>query len=241
MPLSFVLNDDFLLKYEFGTGNPATAQNNFARSYNKKILLEPIDITIDGIQANFTTKEAGDYYAFVLDKSIDEINYQYKNTSKKFENTKRGYFLELGYLEKGETCGLRNDTNDKALQIQVFRFRYDNFRALVDRIKEDSVYDMVLYNDTYINYNLDVKTKGKIFISIPYDDGWTIKVDGVNVDKEKIFDCFLGCNIDKGLHNIELSYMPKGLILGAILSFIGIFVLFGYNICFSRLDNLSKS
>ncbi|MCQ2609745.1 MAG: YfhO family protein, partial [Lachnospiraceae bacterium] len=241
LPLSFVLNDDFIEKYDFGTGNPATAQNNFARSYNKKILLEPISIDTDGIQSNFTVNEDGDYYAFVLDKSIDEVNYQYKNTSKKFEHTKRGYFLELGYLEKGETCGLRNDTNERDIQIQVFRFRFDNMKALIDRIKDDSKYDMKAYDETHISYTLDAKVKGKAMISLPYDEGWTIRVDGVEVEKEAIFDCFLGFNVDKGVHNIELSYMPKGLMIGIILSLLGIFMYIFYNIYLNRLDNYKKS
>ena len=59
-------------------------------------------------------------------------------------------------------------------------------------------------------------------ISLPYDEGFSIYVDGEKVETKTVFDCFLGFDIDKGLHTINIVYMPIGLVLGAVMSLFGI-------------------
>ena len=60
---------------------------------------------------------------------------------------------------------------------------------------------------------------------MPYDEGFTIKVDGIEVEKEKVLDCLLSIKITPGKHVIEINYMPRGFITGSIVSIIGLIVL----------------
>lgn len=222
LPLSFVLTDDFITKYDYSSGNPATVQNNFARTFDNKLLLHKIDVDIKGKNANFTIKEDGDYYLFVRDKSIEKIVVQYPTTSKTFDHIDRGFFAELGYLKANENFEVRNDTNDKDLLIEVFRFDYDSLKELNKKVLNNADFKMKSFDETHINYDLDVNNEGVCLISLPYDDGFTIYVDDKKAEKIKVFDCFLGFKIKKGNHKIRVSYMPQGIILGCILSIIGI-------------------
>lgn len=222
LPLSFVLTNDFIERYDYSSGNPATVQNNFARALDQKIFLEKINTNINGKKADFTIERDGDYYLFVRDKSIEKIVVDYPTTSKTFDHIDRGFFAELGYLKKDEKYEVRNDSNDKELLIEVFRFNYDNMREVNEKILSNADFKIIDFDDTYINYNLNVKQKGTCMVSLPYDEGFTVYVDGNKVDIKTVFDCFLGFDVERGNHTINITYMPRGFLLGILLSAIGI-------------------
>jgi uncharacterized membrane protein YfhO len=63
-----------------------------------------------------------------------------------------------------------------------------------------------------------------LFFSIPFDKGWSAKVDG---KKEPLFMInigFTGLLLDKGEHNIELSFLPPFYYTGAYISLISVFL-----------------
>ena len=57
-----------------------------------------------------------------------------------------------------------------------------------------------------------------MFTSIPYDEGWSVYVDGKKAEKIKIMDAFIGLKLEKGQHEIEFKYLSSGIIEGAIIS-----------------------
>lgn len=228
MPLSYVLNDQFLEKYEFGSGNAATALNNISRSFGEKVVLEPIDINVDGIDAKFKVKEEGRYFAVLLDTNIDDVIFQHGDTSTSFSNAKRGYFLDLGLLNTNEEYVLTNDTTTRDIQVQVFRFNIKSMKSLIDKIKSDSDMHMRGFNDTYINYGINVKNKGKIILTLPYDKGWKVEVDGKIVNTEKVLDFFLAFDGEEGSHTIVARYTPPGFKMGLIFTICGIILMVAY-------------
>lgn len=241
LPLSFVL-DDKLVNIDYKSTNPATVQNNFSRAININSLLQKIDIDINGKTAKFTTNRDGNYFAFIRDKNIEEVTVQYQKTSKKFKNLDRGYIIHLGVLKSGEDVELRNDYNDKELLAEVFRFNYDSLKQFNNYILDNSKFDMVKYNDTNIIYNIENTIDGKCVVTLPFDKGWTIKVDGKKVEFDKLYDFFISFDLNSGKHRIEMNYYPNGLNLGILLSFIGFLMLFILFINKKKLmDNIKHS
>ena len=57
-----------------------------------------------------------------------------------------------------------------------------------------------------------------IFTSIPYDNGWHVKINGEEVKTFKNLDAFLAFNLPKGESNIELYFIPQGFVLGLTIS-----------------------
>lgn len=225
MPLSFVLTEDFLKDFDMSSGNPATVQNNFSRTLKLGTVLNKKTVEITGTTAKFKTDEEGDYYAFVRDKGIKEVVVNYPTTSKSFKNLNRGYFLELGYLEKDVEMSFRNDTNDDQLLIEVFRFNFETLKKVVEAIKENGEVKIINFDETRINYNLDVKNAGVSVISLPYDEGFKVFVDGQEVEKKKVMDFILGFDVGVGKHEIVVTYRPVGFLLGAILTLCGLMTL----------------
>ena len=53
--------------------------------------------------------------------------------------------------------------------------------------------------------------------SIPYEKGWTVKVDGQVVGTAKVWDSLLAFQITPGEHTIEMTYMPEGFMAGLVI------------------------
>ena len=222
LPLSFMLTEKFIEDYDRSSGNPATVQNNFSRTFDMGTVLNKKGIEISGTEAKYTTDEEGDYYVFVRDKGIKEVTVTYPTTSKQFKNLNRGFFIELGYLDKGVEMKFRNDTNSDDLLIEVFKFNFETLKKIVEKINSYADYKMISFKEDRINYTMNVKEEGKCIVTLPYDKGFKVVVDGKEVESDAIFDFFLGFKLEKGEHNILITYMPSGFKIGLLLTFIGI-------------------
>ena len=222
LPFSYMLTEKFIEDYDRSSGNPATVQNNFSRTLNLGTVLNKKTVEISGTNATFKADEEGDYYVFVRDKGIKEVTVTYPTTSKQFKNLNRGFFIELGYLAKDTEMSFRNDTNDDQLLIEVFKFNFDTLKKVVNKINSYADYKMISFKEDRINYKMNVKEEGKCLVTLPYDTGFKVLVDGQEVEYEKIFDFFLGFKLDKGDHEILITYVPSGFKLGLLLSITGL-------------------
>lgn len=63
-----------------------------------------------------------------------------------------------------------------------------------------------------------MKQAGQLVLSIPSEKGWTMKVDGKDVEYEDFSDTFVSIHLDEGEHEIELYYETPGLKAGAAIS-----------------------
>ena len=61
--------------------------------------------------------------------------------------------------------------------------------------------------------------------SIEYDKGWTVKVDGKEVETYPVGGALLAIDLEEGDHEIEMSFMPRGFLPGALLSVISVVAL----------------
>ena len=61
--------------------------------------------------------------------------------------------------------------------------------------------------------------------TIPYEKGWTVKVDGEKVEYKEVLEALISLNLDKGEHEIILEYMPSGIFIGIISTISGIIIL----------------
>ena len=70
--------------------------------------------------------------------------------------------------------------------------------------------------------NINVKEDGYFMFQVPYDNGFTIKVDGKKTKVEKLDDVYIGCKITSGVHDIEIEYNAPLKKLSLVISTFGI-------------------
>jgi len=79
-----------------------------------------------------------------------------------------------------------------------------------------------LYNISYkrasIKAEVNAAEAGVMFTSIPYDKGFTVKVDGKKVKTAALNDTFMIFDVSKGRHELQISYTPYGFWIGLSVS-----------------------
>ena len=79
---------------------------------------------------------------------------------------------------------------------------------------QDNMLQDVKFDKNIMTGKIDAEKDGILFLSIPYDDKFEISVDGKTVKYYSLLnDTFIGLDITKGEHNIELKYKNNSWIL----------------------------
>ena len=63
-----------------------------------------------------------------------------------------------------------------------------------------------------------------VLLTIPYDQGWHVLVDGKEVEISEALDSLISFKVPEGEHRIELKYMPSAFSVGLAISIISIII-----------------
>lgn len=218
LPVGFVMPQDMETNWVLDSGNPANVQNDLSSVLGVSNLLVPAEGVSEGKKLTFTADASGDYYVYVTNKKVEEVSAEIGERSLSFDNVDRGYFLELGYLPKGQEVILQSQTDgNPAMQAEIWRFDPEAMEEIY-RCLSKSPLELSSWTDTGLAGSINTPEGGTMFTSIPYDKGWKIWVDGTAVSGRPVFDAFLGVDLEPGEHKIRLSYEPQGLKTGAVIT-----------------------
>ena len=218
LPVGFVLPQDMETNWVLDSGNPANVQNDLSSVLGVSNLLVPAEGVSEGKKLTFTADASGDYYVYVTNKKVEEVSAEIGERSLSFDNVDRGYFLELGYLPKGQEVIFQSKTDgNPAMQAEIWRFDPEAMEEIYQCLSKSPL-ELSSWTDTGLAGSINTPEGGTMFTSIPYDKGWKIWVDGTAVSGRPVFDAFLGVDLEPGEHKIRLSYEPQGLKTGAVIT-----------------------
>ncbi|SFG19560.1 YfhO family protein [Oribacterium sp. WCC10] len=225
LPLGYMFSDEEMQEWYADLGTPALAQNSLCEALNVSPVMRNVLGTFEGDKYVFTAGIAGEYYAYVNNSGIKEVTVDYGYRNKKVSNVDRGFFVELGYLNAGESVTLVNETNGKSMDADVYYFDYAALKEVYDKLN-DETWNLTTWKDTYLAGDITTKEGGFMMTSIPYDEGWTVYVDGVKTKLTKVKEAFAGVKLSAGSHKVEMRYFPRGLKAGMIISLLSLATLF---------------
>ena len=78
------------------------------------------------------------------------------------------------------------------------------------------------FSDTRVEGTVTVPESGMVFTSIPQDSGWSVTVDGAEVETETVLGSLIAFRAAPGEHTVSMRYMPSCLVYGGIISLAGI-------------------
>ena len=150
---------------------------------------------------------------------------------RKYLGADTNCIASLGYFEYGDTVYVNITLGNGDLSLYTY---YNNiwyidqeaFDNAFTSLKNGPQFNVTEYTDN--NLIGTVKTTNgteTIQTTIPYDEGWSVYVDGKKVEIFKTFDALMAFNIEgEGEHSLEFKYEPSIYKVGAIISIIGISV-----------------
>lgn len=69
---------------------------------------------------------------------------------------------------------------------------------------------------------INMMKDGYMITSIPYEDSFTVKIDGKKRNYEKVNTAFLGLPLEKGTHDVEIVYHAPGAVAGKMVTGVGL-------------------
>lgn len=206
--------------------NPLQRQNRLVHKLGTdNDIFIPVELNSYDDYAELYAQDDAHYYAYSPNTKIDNIKMEYEEQSKTFSQIKKKYILDLGYHKAGSVVSLHSE-NGESLNLTAYKVNEQALGQFINRLSRQTM-TVDSYDETSINGHIDVASPGQLVISVPYEPGWTLYVDGVKTDMDLFEDAFISVFLDKGSHTIELNYFPKGFIPGIIVSLISILAFAG--------------
>ncbi|MGM0123000.1 hypothetical protein IGI37_000366 [Enterococcus sp. AZ194] len=141
-----------------------------------------------------------------------------------------GQYYDLGYYENQTTFDFTVSFYGTAavsfIEPEVLGLDTLAYQAAIDQVKQSGV-DFTVKGRTATG-KVTVSEEQTLLTTIPYDKGWTAKIDGKKVDITGFQNAFVSFKVPKGAHTITLSYLPVGFIPGAFLFVVCILLFIGY-------------
>lgn len=196
---------------------------NDIKIYNKVIdnMESTITYTVD-------IKNTGELYGYISSKYNNKIDILVDGKSIidiTDQNDYRYNILDLGYYKRGDKLEFKVillESQIKFNDIMFYTLDLTKFKNQIENLSNNEVLNITDYKIDYIKGNINVGDNKLLYTSIPYDRGWSIKVDGKEIEPVKIFDSLIGIELSEGNHTIEFKYIPRGLYVGAGVSIISI-------------------
>ncbi len=221
LPLGYMVGPGLEEAWDRGMENPADVQNRLASIVGApNVLVAEEGISEGQDYYKFTTSSDGQYYIFVTNPSVENVRVKNVATGveRSFDHVNRRFLLDIGYLKAGEEISVSN-TDSKSMDMVAYRFDMSALSKVYEQLSI-STWDTYLVSDDYIEGTVeagsDYQGQEILMTSIPYDKGWKVKVDGVEVKAREGLGAFMAVELSPGVHRVSMEYMPEGLLYGAI-------------------------
>lgn len=143
-----------------------------------------------------------------------------------------GQYYDLGYYDTATTVQFTASfygTQSISFQNpQVVTLDTTAFQRAIDAIQERGV--AMTVGKQNAEADITTEKEQQLITTIPYDKGWSAKLDGKPIAIDAFQDAFISVKIPSGTHHLELTYLPQGFVIGVILFFscLLLFILFRY-------------
>ena len=200
-------------------GNPVEYQNQFVRAITGvSDVFTTIWGSTTGSGYNCTVNQSGHIYIYVTNSSISKVTANIGGETKTFSNVKRGYILDMGCCSSGTTIQLTNsDEEGGSISAIVYRLNEDAYIKAMSQLQEHALI-IDSYDDTHVTGHITAEEAGTLLVTIPYEEGWTVWVDGVEIEPEAFQDAYYAIPLEAGTHSIQFRYIPAGFKPGALIS-----------------------
>lgn len=123
------------------------------------------------------------------------------------------------------------DIYGSGTEIPLYIERIDE--SYSNRFKEitSESFENVIFSNDSIQADITISNNKKyVFTSVPYDEGWSVYVNGNKIDYEKVQLGFIGFELDPGTYHIEFKYQIPLLYFGVGVTVISALILIVFNV-----------
>lgn len=185
----------------------------------------------------FTADRDGHIYLYTCFEKLNNdgvnINSIYKESKQVYLNGvlvadyKTGeysYLTDLGYYSEGDTATIIVTNCSAGTELYLSTLDKDKVIESLEKLGQNSQMTNIEIKRGNVFAEIDADKAGLMFMSIPYDKGWTLWIDGEKTEIVEAFDTFSSCKISAGKHTIVMKYVSPLFVEGVIASVISLMI-----------------
>lgn len=252
LSLGFMV-DENLMNWNYNLESPFLVLNNFAAVTTgvTGFVYSPVEVndpeatgcTIESVVGNtYSYSKTGDdgKVTFKIDHTADKDLYLYFEarhcTSMKLNvggetttyDDQQGHIVQIGKHDSSVDVSvefiLDNEYSTGDIKMYLVEYHSDVFDTFYNELSRNQ-WEITTFNSTHVAGRITAESNQIMFTSIPYEKGWTVRVDGEKVEPGNLGKAFLTVYLEPGEHYVEMTYVPEGLKSGCIISVISLLAL----------------
>lgn len=252
LALGYMVNPT-LEQWKIVEGDPFVTQNDFVRlaTDTQEALFTPMTVSEPEVTGGMLTSTGEDKYFYERTADNGTLTWQLTFTEQQdvyiyFEashceklkvtidgetetySDKRGHIVHLGQCDAGKVVTLDfpmdNEYDTGNVKLQMYAFNNNVFESAYTQLA-DAQLQVTDYDSTHVTGSIQASQDGLMLLSVPYDEGWSVYVDGVKTEISPVGEALTGCWLTAGTHEITMRYVPQGFVEGAVLSTVSLLIL----------------
>ena len=217
LSVGYLVSPD-LLQWEPVNEQGMDAENRFfALACGEEELFQQRDYFLGRSGVSYTLALPEDGMLFVLlDTAPKSFHWETPEAVRTFESRTHMIYEAMGTQpEQQAVFSAENDGRDYTGHSYVCDGA--RYRAALEKLKESQL-EQVEADGRGLRGVIDAKRDGLLLLTVPANPGWRVRVDGETVQTHTVGGVFVGVDLTKGQHRIEMDFTPAGFWPGLALS-----------------------
>lgn len=232
--LGYMVDNRILGQSFFDQANPFENQNQLLSLLNVseeklffEILCEIEEVSPGIYRGEFQNTDAGVAYLLINYESRETASQDAEEDISKYItillNGVREAYLHTGLLARTAEFDSLQEENELIIQMpptfrmteaRLYSFDWADYEACIQTLGATQL-QVTEFGKNVVRGEIEAKNRDDVLLlTIPYDTGWTVKVDGEVTQAMKALGCFTAIALNEGRHEIEMTYLPEGLWMG---------------------------
>ncbi len=222
LSLGFMVNSEIKEWDIEEDGTPLDVQNRFIElaTGSHGIFFENQEIAMYDGETYEILLPAGKQAYLYLPESVEEVELTTPQYSKSYDRF-TDHLYDLGCFAEDNTATVTVTMKEGQTEAEASVYvcddaAYKEMHALL----ADEQMELDVAEDGKIRGRVTAKEAGTLLLSIPYDEGWSIKADGQEITAYRVGQALTGIDLESGEHEISMDYTPPGLWPGTAVSLV---------------------
>ena len=215
LPIASKENTDLILSEKNGTYE-IIADNNAKLNLKLK---EPIKNKVLIIRFNMDFQQSGNNDTYII---INGVKNKLSAKSCPYPNKNFVFDFVISSNKDIDNLDILFKKGKYVISgIDTYTLDYENIKNITKSVDKLNVDARKVKGDK-ISGDINVTKDGYFILTIPYDKGFNVSVDGKKVPYEKVNESFIGFPIKQGHHKINIRYKAPMKSAGALLTAVGV-------------------
>lgn len=169
--------------------------------------------TFDGVKNAYL-------YGYAVNGGCDTVNVSSGGDSVDSNISISDYpiVFPMGEAQEGETAMVemkaKSDVSSGSYKLMVYAMDITLFEKAYSELADEQL-EITEFSDTEIKGTVNALADGILFLSMPYEKGWSVYVDGEKAETVPVAGAMLGAKVSVGVHDIRIVYVTEGFVPGA--------------------------